>query len=138
LDAGYQGTIPNIAEFDLVICILWSRLGTQLAPALRMPDGSMPSSGTDYEIGSALDHAGKNKGVPQLRVYRNRSRPTLPLEPKEEREVFIRQWDSLQQFFTDWDKNSDANLMDRGTTISTWRSSKSSSGDTSAIFWGVR
>ena len=27
LDAGYQGEIPNTAEFDLVICILWSRLG---------------------------------------------------------------------------------------------------------------
>jgi serine/threonine protein kinase len=28
LDAGYQGAIPNTAEFDLVISILWSRLGT--------------------------------------------------------------------------------------------------------------
>jgi WD40 repeat protein len=110
LDAGYQGAIPNTAEFDLVICILWSRLGTLLAPALRMPDGSTPGSGTDYEIGSALDHAGKNRGVPQLRVYRNCSRPTPPLEPKEEREVFIRQWDSLQQFFIDWEKNSEANF----------------------------
>ena len=110
LDAGYQEAIPNTAEFDLVICILWSRLGTLLAPALRMPDGSTPGSGTDYEIGSALDHAGKNRGVPQLRVYRNGSRPTPPLEPKEEREVFIQQWDSLQQFFTDWEKNSEANF----------------------------
>ena len=30
-DAGYQGAIPNTAEFDLVLCILWSRLGTLLA-----------------------------------------------------------------------------------------------------------
>src|SRR6516165_3900675 len=109
-DAGYQGQIPNTAEFDLVICILWSRLGTLLAPTLTMPDVSTPGSGTDNEIGWALDHAGKNRGVPQLRVYRNCSRPTPPLEPKEEREVFIRQWDSLQQFFTDWDKNSEANF----------------------------
>ena len=71
LDAGYQGEIPNTAEFDLVICILWSRLGALLAPTLRMPDGSAPGSGTEYEIGWALDHAGKNRGVPQLRVYRN-------------------------------------------------------------------
>src|SRR3984957_12440554 len=110
LDAGYQEAIPNTAGFDLVICILWSRLGTLLSPALRMPDGSTPGSGTDYEIGWALDHAGKNRGVPQLRVYRNCSRPTPPLEPKEEREVFIRQWDCLQQFFTDWEKNSEANF----------------------------
>jgi WD40 repeat protein/serine/threonine protein kinase len=110
LDAGYQGAIPNTAEFGLVICILWSRLGTLLDPALRMPDGSAPHSGTDYEIGLALDHAGKNRGVPQLRVYRNCSTPTPPLEPKEEREVFIRQWDSLQQFFADWEKKNETNF----------------------------
>src|SRR5271165_1636016 len=99
LDAGYQGAIPNTAEFDLVICILWSRLGTLLAPALRMPDGSTPGSGTDYEIGWALDHATKNRGVLRLHVYRNCSEPTPPLEPKEEREAFLRQWDSVQEFF---------------------------------------
>ena len=110
LDAGYQGAIPNTAEFDLVICILWSRLGTLLAPTLRMPDGSAPGSGTEYEIGWALDHAGKNRGVPQLRVYRNCSKPTPPLEPKEEREAFIRQWDSVQEFFAHWETNSEGNF----------------------------
>jgi serine/threonine protein kinase len=110
LDAGYLAVMPNTAEFDLVICILWSRLGSLLASTLRMPDGSAPASGTDCEIGWALDHASKNRGVPQLGVYRNCSKPTPPLEPKEEREVFIRQWDSLQQFFTDWEKNSEANF----------------------------
>src|ERR1700720_464525 len=88
LDAGYLGVMPNTAEFDLVICILSSRLGSLLASTLRMPDGSAPGSGTEYEIGWALDHAGKNRGVPQLRVYRNCSKPTPPVEPKEEREAF--------------------------------------------------
>ena len=111
LDAGYQGAIPNTAEFDLVICILWSRLGTLLAPTLRMPDGSAPGSGTEYEIGWALDHAGKNRGVPQLRVYRNCSKPTPPLEPKEERDAFIRQWDSVQEFFAHWETNSEGNFV---------------------------
>ena len=45
-EAGYQGQIPNPAEYDLVICILWSRLGALVDPALRMPDGSLPGSGT--------------------------------------------------------------------------------------------
>ena len=39
-----------------------------------------------------------------------RSKPTPPLEPKEEREAFIRQWDSLQEFFAHWEKNSEENL----------------------------
>ena len=86
--------IPNTAEFDLVICILWSRLGRPAGPDLKMPDGSPPGSGTEYEIAWALDHASKNRGVPPLHVYRNCSKPTPPLEPKEEREAFGRQWDS--------------------------------------------
>ncbi|HSZ80298.1 MAG TPA: serine/threonine-protein kinase, partial [Chthoniobacterales bacterium] len=105
LDAVYQGAIPDTAEFDLVICILWSRLGTLLSSALKMPDGSAPGSGTEYEIGWALDHAGKNRGVPGLRVYRNCSKPTPPLEPKEAREAFGRQWDSVQEFFAHWERN---------------------------------
>jgi WD40 repeat protein/serine/threonine protein kinase/energy-coupling factor transporter ATP-binding protein EcfA2 len=111
LDAGCQGAIPNIAEFDLVICILWSRLGALLIPTLRMPDGSEPGSGTEYEIGWALDHAGKNSGVPQLRIYRNCSKPTPPLEPKEERDAFIRQWDLVQEFFAHRETNSEGKFV---------------------------
>jgi hypothetical protein len=64
-----------------------------------MPDGSLATSGTEYEIAWALDHADKNRGVPGLQVYHNRSKPTPPLEPKEEREAFGRQWDAVQEFF---------------------------------------
>src|SRR6516165_4112571 len=106
LDAGYLGVMPNTAEFDLVICVLWSRLGSLLSPTLKMPDGSAPGSGTEYEISWALDGAGKNRGLPQLRVHRNCSKPTPPLEPKEERDAFLTQWDSLQEFFMRWEKTS--------------------------------
>jgi WD40 repeat protein/serine/threonine protein kinase len=116
--AGCQGQIPNPAEFDLVISILWSRLGTLLDPTLTMPDGSSPGSGTEYEVGWALDHASKNRGVPLLHVYRNGSKPTPPLEPKEEGEVFIRQWDSLQKFFARWEKTSERNFVQ---TCNTYR-----------------
>ena len=44
-----------------------------------------------------------------MHVYRNCSKPTPPLEPKEECEVFIRQWNSLQEFFAHWEKNSEGN-----------------------------
>src|SRR5215813_5379586 len=57
-----------------------------------------PSGRRIYEIGWALDHAKKNRGLPLLYVYRNRLKPTPPLEPKEEREAFLMQWDSLQEF----------------------------------------
>jgi WD40 repeat protein/serine/threonine protein kinase len=111
-DGDNSGGISNPAGFDLVICILWSRLGSPLGSSWKMPDGSTPNSGTEYEIGWALDHAIKNSGIPSLRVYRNCSKPTPPLEPKEEGEIFIRQWDSLQQFFTDWAKKSEGSLSE--------------------------
>ena len=57
LELPYQDQIPNTAQFDLVICILWSRLGTKLHPRFRMPDGSEPRSGTDYEIAWARRNA---------------------------------------------------------------------------------
>jgi WD40 repeat protein/serine/threonine protein kinase len=117
-NAGHEGRMPNIAEFDSVISILWSRLGALLDPSLVMPDGSSPSSGTEYEIAWALDHANKNRGVPSLHVYRNCSQPTPPLEPKEQRELFIRQWDSLQEFFSAWKKNRDESF---GATCNSYR-----------------
>jgi WD40 repeat protein/serine/threonine protein kinase len=106
----WQTQIPSAADFDLLVSILWSRLGTLLAPALAMPDGSTPGSGTEYEIAWALDQAKRNRGAPLLHVYRNCATPTPPLEPKEERDAFIRQWDAVQEFFARWEKNSDGNF----------------------------
>jgi hypothetical protein len=107
---GYHGEIPNTGRFDLVLSIVWSRLGYPVAPILTMPDGSPPDSGTDYEVAWALDRASKGGGVPVLRVYRNCSKPTPPLEPKEEREAFGQQWDSVQDFFVHWEKSSEGGL----------------------------
>jgi hypothetical protein len=81
-DTPYPGQVPNPADFDLVTCLLWARLDTALAPALSLPDGSPPSLGAGYELAWAVDHANKARAVPPLRVYRNGSQPTPPLEPK--------------------------------------------------------
>ncbi|HEY2122004.1 MAG TPA: hypothetical protein VGH07_00280 [Chthoniobacterales bacterium] len=63
---GYQDQIPNTAQFDLVISILWSRLGTKLHPRFHMPDGSEPRSGTEFEIAWAKEQRAKTPGVPAL------------------------------------------------------------------------
>jgi WD40 repeat protein/serine/threonine protein kinase len=105
-DADGQEQIPNTACFDLVICIRWSRLGKPIAPVWKMPDGNPSGSGTEYEIAWALDQAAKNGGLPSLHIYRNRTEPTPPLEPKEDREEFIREWDSTQTFFARWQESN--------------------------------
>ena len=111
-DVPSPAQLPNPADFDLVISIVWSRLSALLDPTWTMPDGSTPGSETEYELAWALDHAKKNRVVPLLRVYRNRAKPTPPLEPREDREVFIRQWDALEEFFARWQKPGEGNLAE--------------------------
>jgi WD40 repeat protein/serine/threonine protein kinase len=109
-DARYQNQTPNPAEFNLMIWILWSRCSTLLTPTLRMPDGSAPGSGTEYETAWALEHAKKNGGIPALHIYRNCSKPTPPLEPREEREAFAQNWDALEEFFAHWEGHTESNV----------------------------
>ncbi len=110
-ELGYQDQMPNTAQFDLVICILWSRLGTKLHPRFRMPDGSEPQSGTDFEIAWAAAQRKKTPGIPALHVYRNRSQPNPPLDSPEKLEEFVRQWKLLQAFFESWLKDSEGQYI---------------------------
>src|SRR5271157_5229095 len=110
-ELGYQDQMPNTAEFDLVICILCSRLGTKLHPLFRMPDGSEPQSGTDFEIAWAAAQREKTPGIPALHVYRNRSQPNPPFESPEKLEEFLRQWKSLNTFFESWLKDSEGQYI---------------------------
>ena len=104
LDQDYRERIPNTGSYDLVISILWSRLGTRISPAVVMPDGSRPQNANDYEIAWVLDQLNRTPGFPELRVYRKRSIPTPPSQSKEHRETFFRQWDAVQEFFSTWEK----------------------------------
>ncbi|MBV9672328.1 MAG: hypothetical protein JO076_05825, partial [Verrucomicrobia bacterium] len=110
-ERGYQDQMPNTAEFDLVICILWSRLGTKLHPRFRMPDGTEPQSGTDFEIAWAIEQSRKTPGIPALHVYRNRSQPSPPLDSPEKLEEFLGQWKALQAFFSSWLRNQEGHFI---------------------------
>jgi hypothetical protein len=110
-ELGYQDQMPNTAQFDLVICILWSRLGTKLHPRFQMPDGSEPRSGTDFEIAWAMAQRKKTPGIPALHVYRNRSQPNPPFDSPEKLEEFLRQWKSLNAFFESWLKDSEGQYI---------------------------
>ena len=103
LDQEYREQIPNTGSYDLVISILWSRLGTRLSPAFVMPDGSQPKTANEYEIAWVLDQLKRTPGFPELRVYRNRSAPPAPVQSKPQREAFFRQWDGVQEFFAAWE-----------------------------------
>jgi hypothetical protein len=105
-ESEYCEHIRNPGQYDLVIKILWSRLGTRSAPMFVMPDGSPPGSATEYEVAWVLDQSKRTPGFPGLHVYRNRATPAASLEPKEERENLCRQWDAVQEFCAAWEKNA--------------------------------
>src|SRR3982074_1222750 len=102
----YCEHMRNPGQYDLVINILWSRLGTRSAPMFVLPDGSPPGSATEYEVAWVLDQVKRTAGFPGLHVYRNRATPAAPLEPKEKRENLCRQWDAVQEFCAAWEKNA--------------------------------
>jgi len=68
-----------------------------------MPDGSQPKTANEYEIGWVLDQLNRTPGFPELRVYRNRSVPPVPLQSKSQRDSFFREWDEVQEFFSAWE-----------------------------------
>ena len=101
----YREQVPNTGQYDLVISLLWFRLGTKPAPSSVMPDGSEPRSATHYEIVWALDQMRRTPGFPALQVYRNRSTCGAPFESSAEPEALFEQRRSLQEFLTDCQQN---------------------------------
>ncbi len=70
----FQAGIPSPAETDIVVCILWARIGTRLPPSIHRPDGSPYASGTEYEFETAAEEH-RRRGQPDLLVYRKTAQP---------------------------------------------------------------
>jgi len=101
----FQQNIREPAEFDLVLCILWSRLGSRLHPGKHQrSDGSQYASGTEYEFESAMA-AAKAKGNPDLLIYRRNGRPEVEIEPESLYQERLDQWRSLNGFCERWFKD---------------------------------
>lgn len=68
--ADFQSQIPKPADCDLVVCIFWKRLGTELPQSYTRPDGTIPT-GTEFEFESALTAASSRpEKLPDVLVYR--------------------------------------------------------------------
>jgi hypothetical protein len=69
--AGFQEQIEVTSAFDLVVGILWKRIGTELLPDLfRRPDGTAFESGTVLELEAALEASAARGGKPAIFVFR--------------------------------------------------------------------
>lgn len=69
--------VGGMATIDILICILWGRIGLKLNPAIWQPqEHSGYESGTTYEYELALGLSKQNGGVPDLYLFR-KSAPIL-------------------------------------------------------------
>lgn len=93
LTANFQAQIAPTSEFDVLICVLWSRLGTPL----RGPNGKLYNSGTEYEIETALQ-SWREQGRPEVMIYVNGSQPPIKNWPQAELEHAVLQLKALVEF----------------------------------------
>jgi WD40 repeat protein len=101
--ATFQSQIIPPSKTDIVICILWARIGMRLPQDYKRPDGTIPT-GTEWEFEDAyLAH--QLTGTPDLLVYRKTAAPTITVTSDEQLEEWRRQKKALDGFLERWFKD---------------------------------
>ena len=75
---GFQQQIERPSQCDLVVCILWSRLGTRLPSDFAPAAGEAAPTGTEFELQDALKSFAEI-GKPNLLIYRKIPGPQIGL-----------------------------------------------------------
>lgn len=97
----FQEQIPPPSQADIMVCILWSRLGTRLPAQFHRADGSTFASGTEWEFEDALA-AFRERGRPALLVYRKTAELVAGAADEEALLERLRQKKALDGFFDRW------------------------------------
>ena len=94
----FQDAIVPPNRADIVILILWSRLGTALPESkYRGIDGRAPVTGTEWEYETALS-AQRQHGAPDLLAYRKSMAPRAEYKTAADIEELGRQLQKLDRF----------------------------------------
>ncbi|HEV8331277.1 MAG TPA: tetratricopeptide repeat protein [Steroidobacteraceae bacterium] len=99
--ATFQVQLVKPSESDVVVCILWSRLGTPLPAQFTRADGTRYESGTEYEFEEAMEGFRKN-GKPDLLVYRRTAPPSVRLDDERDLMERLAQKKKLEEFVDKW------------------------------------
>jgi hypothetical protein len=105
----FQSQIVPPSETDIVVGILWSRLGSPLPAKFRKPDGSRYVGGTEWEFEDAR-RGFELCGFPDLLVYRRTEKPKAELGNKEEVLRRQAQFEALETFIDRWFVNDDGSF----------------------------
>ena len=100
----FQDSIEPPSAFDIVVVILWSRLGTPLPERTKVRDyrgmdGRAPVTGTEWEYEEALV-AARTVGTPDILVYRSREDARIGMLDAQKRRKDIEQLEELDRFWT--------------------------------------
>jgi len=97
----FQTQISKPSDADVMVAILWSRLGTRLPKQFTRADGSRYESGTEFEFEDAVEGFQKN-GKPQLLVYRKTAKASVQLDDENALMERIEQKKKLDTFINRW------------------------------------
>ncbi len=115
----FQDAVQVPSEFDIVILILWSRLGTPLPDRTatrdyRGIDGRAPVTGTEWEFEEALS-AARERGAPDILAFRNMSPAPIETHDMEMQARGMAQLNALNGFWT-------RHFADRGVFLAAYTS----------------
>jgi hypothetical protein len=101
--ATFQAQILPPSKADIVVCILWVRIGMRLPSDYRRPDGTVPT-GTEWEFEDAYS-AYQLRGTPDLLVYRKTAAPTITVSSDEQLTEWQAQKKALDLFLNNWSRD---------------------------------
>jgi WD40 repeat protein len=101
----FQSEIARPSNADIVVCILWSRLGTRLPEDFRRSDGTSYASGTEWEFEDAAQSF-LQRGLPDLLVYRKTAPPVVAIHKEDELFARLQQKRALDAFVDRWFGNA--------------------------------
>lgn len=97
----FQTQISKPSDADVMVAILWSRLGTRLPKDFTRKDGSRYDSGTEFEFEDAVEGF-RAHGKPQLLVYRKTAKASVQLDDEKALMDRIDQKRKLDGFIANW------------------------------------
>jgi len=98
---------PRPSSCDIVIVILWARMGTPLPSKIRKPDGAPYLSGTEWEYLDAINSPRTPK--PEVLVYRRTEEPMISIRDPKKKEK-EEQFERVEEFFARFG-NTDGSLV---------------------------
>ena len=93
----FQTQIDSPEETQILLGILWARIGSPLPDSILRPDGSRYDSGTAFEFETALASHHK-KGKPDILLYRKLGAPSVSLADRKELAERLEQMDRLDSY----------------------------------------